>query len=129
MVTGVSDAAGVLKDRSNTVNRVPVDTRDRLLEMTDGIAAVSAAAAPEFLRIAPEVLERVTFEQMVKWQSEGIRVASESEEAAIAYFKLESSNSQEILDSLSSSIELSRVKEIIQMYCLCLLYTSPSPRD
>ncbi|SVB44377.1 uncharacterized protein METZ01_LOCUS197231, partial [marine metagenome] len=119
-VTGVSDAAGVLKDGSNTVNRVPVDTRDRLLEMTDGIAAVSAAAAPEFLRIAPEVLERVTFEQMVKWQSEGIRVASESEEAAIAYFKLESSNSQEILDSLSSSIELSRVKEIIQMYCLAL---------
>ena len=119
-VTGVSDAAGVLKDGSNAVNRVPVDTRDRLLEMTDGIAAVSAAAAPEFLRIAPEVLERVTFEQMVNWQSEGIRAASESEEAAIAYFKLESSNSQEILDSLSSSIELSRVREIIQMYCLAL---------
>nr|MCS5643576.1 hypothetical protein [Dehalococcoidia bacterium] len=39
---------------------------------------------------------------------------------AIAYFKLESSNSQEILDSLSSSIELSRVREIIQMYCLAL---------
>ena len=119
-VTGVSDAAGVLKDGSNTVNRIPVDTRDRLLEMTDGIAAVSAAAAPEFLRIAPEVLERVTFEQMANWQSEGIRAASESEEAAIAYFKLESSNSQEILDSLSSSIELSRVREIIQMYCLAL---------
>ena len=119
-VTGVSDAAGVLKDGSNTVNRVPVDTRDRLLDMTDGIAAVSAAAAPEFLRIAPEVLERVTFEQMVKWQSEGIKAAGESEEAAVAYFKLESSNSQEILDSLSSSIELSRVREIIQMYCLAL---------
>ena len=119
-VTGVSDAAGVLKDGSNAVNRVPVDTRDRLLEMTDGIAAVSASAAPEFLRIAPEILERVTFEQMVKWQSEGIKAASESEEAAIAYFKLESSNSQEMLDSLSSSIELSRVREIIQMYCLAL---------
>jgi hypothetical protein len=88
--------------------------------MTDGIAAVSAAAAPEFLRIAPEVLERVTFDQMVNWQSEGIKAASENEEAAIAYFKLESSNSQEILDSLSSSIELSRVREIIQMYCLAL---------
>ena len=88
--------------------------------MTDGIAAVSASAAPEFLRIAPEILERVTFEQMVKWQSEGIKAASESEEAAIAYFKLESSNSQEMLDSLSSSIELSRVREIIQMYCLAL---------
>ena len=46
--------------------------------------------------------------------------AGESEEAAVAYFKLESSNSQEILDSLSSSIELSRVREIIQMYCLAL---------
>ncbi|MDP6667382.1 MAG: hypothetical protein QF357_08290 [Dehalococcoidia bacterium] len=38
-ITGVSDAAGVLKDGSYTVNRVPAETRDRLLEMTDGIAA------------------------------------------------------------------------------------------
>ena len=119
-ITGVSDAAGVLKDGANTLNRVPTETRDRLLEMTDGIAAVSAPAAPEFLRIVPSVLERVTFEQMVQWQSEGIRAARDSDEAAISYFKLESARSQEMLDSLSSSIELSRVREIILMYCMAL---------
>ncbi len=120
VITGVSDAAGVLRDGANTVNRVPSDTRDRLLEMTDGIAAVSAPAAPEFLKIVPEVLERVTFEQMDQWQAEGIRNARESDEAAVNYFKLESPSSQEMLDSLSSSIELSRVRDIIQMYCLAL---------
>jgi hypothetical protein len=119
-VTGVSDAAGVLKAGANTVNRVPADTRDRLLEMTDSIAAVSAPAAPEFLKIVPDVLERVTFEQMGQWQAEGVRTARDSDEAAITYFKLESPASQEMLDSLSSSIELSRVREIIQMYCLAL---------
>ena len=120
VITGVSDAAGMLRDGANTVNRVPTDTRDRLLEMTDGIAAVSAPAAPEFLKIVPEVLERVTFEQMGQWQSEGIQTARESDESAISYFKLESPRSQEMLDSLSSSIELSRVRDIIQMYCLAL---------
>lgn len=120
VITGVSDAAGVLKDGANTVNRVPADTRDRLLEMTDSIAAVSAPAAPEFLKIVPEVLERVTFEQMGQWQNEGVRTARESDEAAINYFKLESPASQEMLDSLSSSIELTRVREVIQMYCLAL---------
>ncbi len=120
VITGVSDAAGVLKDGAYTVNRVPANKRDRLLEMTDGIAVVSAPAAPEFLKIVPEILERVTFDQMRQWQAEGIRMAQESDEAAIAYFKLESPSSQETLDSLSSSIELSRVRDIIQMYCLAL---------
>jgi nitric oxide reductase NorD protein len=119
-VTGVSDAAGVLRDGANTLNRVPTETRDRLLDMTDGIAAVSAPAAPEFLRIVPGVLERVTFDQMMQWHSEGVRAARDSDEAAISYFKLESSRSQKMLDSLSSSIELSRVREIILMYCLAL---------
>ncbi len=119
-ITGVSDAAGVLRDGANTVNRIPADNRDRLLEMTDGIAAVSAPAAPEFLKIVPEVLERVTFDQMGQWQAEGLRTARESDEAAVTYFKLESPASQEMLDSLSSSIELSRVRDVIQMYCLAL---------
>ena len=120
VITGVSDAAGVLKDGANTVNKIPSDNRDRLLEMTDGIAAVSAPAAPEFLKIVPEVLERVTFDQMGQWQAEGLRSARESDEAAVMYFKLESPASQEMLDSLSSSIELSRVRDVIQMYCLAL---------
>jgi nitric oxide reductase NorD protein len=120
VITGVSDAAGVLRDGANTVNRVAADNRDRLLEMTDGIAAVSAPAAPEFLKTVPEILERVTFDQMGQWQAEGLRTARESDEAAVTYFKLESPASQEMLDSLSSSIELSRVRDVIQMYCLAL---------
>ena len=120
VITGVSDAAAVLRDGANTVNKIPSDNRDRLLEMTDGIAAVSALAAPEFLKIVPEVLDRVTFDQMGQWQAEGLRTARESVEASVTYFKLESPASQEMLDSLSSSIELSRVRDVIQMYCLAL---------
>jgi len=119
-ITGVSDAAGVLKDGANTVNRVAADSRDRLLEMTDGIAAVSAPAAPEFLKSVPDVLDRVTFEQMAQWQSEGILAGRDSDEAAVSYFKLESPRSLEMIDSLSSSIELSRVRDVIQMYSLAL---------
>ncbi len=120
VITGVSDAAGVIKEGANTVNRVAADSRDRLLEMTDSIAAVSAPAAPEFLKNVPDVLERVTFEQMAQWQLEGVQAARDSDEAAVSYFKLESPRSLEMIDSLSSSIELSRVRDLIQMYSLAL---------
>ena len=120
VITGGNDAAGVLRDGANTVNKVPSDSRDRLLEMTDSIAAVAAPAAPEFLKVVPDVLERVTFEQMAQWQAEGIRIARDNDEAAVSYFRLESPASQEMLDSLSSSVELARVREVIQMYCLAL---------
>ena len=119
-VTGVSDVAVVLKDGANTVTRMPSENRDRLLDMTDSIAAVSPSATPVFLKIVPEILDRVTFEQLAEWQAEGFKAARDSDEAAIAYFKLESNRSIEMLDALSSSMELSRIKDIIQMYCLAL---------
>ncbi len=117
---GSSDSGALLRAGSKAVTSVPSDSRDRLLELTDKLASVHAAAAPEFLKSAPSVLERVTFAQLSEWHSRGAQISQENPEAAVSYFKLESSMATETLDALSSSIELSRVKDILRMYCQAL---------
>ena len=117
---GVSEPGSVLRSGANAVTRVPNDTRDRLLELTDRLASVHAAAAPEFLKSAPGILERVTFEQLAEWHGRGAAISADSHDSAIAYFRLESASSSETLDALSSSIELGRIKEVLRMYCRAL---------
>lgn len=117
---GSTESGALLRAGSKAVSSVSADSRDRLLELTDRLASVHAAAAPEFLRSAPNVLERVTFQQLVEWHSRGSEISRENPEAAVAYFKLESSAATEALDALSSSIELSRVRDILRMYCQAL---------
>ncbi len=117
---GQSDVSLVIKDGALAIVRVPVDYRDHLMQMADALARLSPVNAPEFLRSAPAVLERVTFPQLREWHATGAEIARENPDAGVAFFRLESARSGEILDSLSSSIELSRVRDILRMYCRAL---------
>ena len=62
----------------------------------------------------------VTFPQLIEWHGRGIELLAEKPSAAESYFKNESTLSHEVLDALSSSVELDRVREIIRMYCRML---------
>ena len=117
---GGSDSGALIRAGSKAVSSVPSESRERLLELTDRLASVHAAAAPEFLKSAPGVLERVTFAQLAEWHARGAQISQENPEAAVAYFKLESASASETLDALSSSIELSRVRDVLRMYCQAL---------
>ncbi len=117
---GSGDSGALLRAGSKAVTSVPSDSRDRLLELTDRLASVHAAAAPEFLKSAPGVLERVTFAQLSEWHARGSQISQDTPEAAVSYFKLESAAASETLDALSSSIELSRVRDVLRMYCQAL---------
>ena len=121
MATEGIDAGAVLTDGAAALNAIPADNRDQLLQLADSLAAVSPESAPEFLRSAPTVLERVTFAQLQEWQSEGAMLCRTSPAAAASYFRMESTRSEEILDALSSSIELVRVSDVLRMYCRALV--------
>ncbi len=115
------DAGNVLTDGAAALNAIPADNRDELLQLADSLAAISPESAPEFLRSAPTVLERVTFAQLQEWQSEGALLCRTSPAAAASFFRMESARSEEVLDALSSSIELVRVSDILRMYCRALV--------
>ncbi len=117
---GSTESSGLLRAGAKAVASVPADEREKLLELTDRLASVHASAAPEFLKSAPGVLERVTFAQLAEWHSRGAQISQENPDSAVSYFKLESAAASETLDALSSSIELTRVRDVLRMYCQAL---------
>ena len=68
----------------------------------------------------PNVLPRVSLTMLGTWFEEGIRILGENNEAGLAYFRMESTRAEEVLNELSSGIELGRVREVLRMYCRAL---------
>lgn len=78
--------------------------------------SLSGPAAIEFLKSCPTVVGKVRLSGLERWFRQGVRILENSEEGAVAYFRLELSKSQQVLEQLSSGLELSRVKEILTLY-------------
>ncbi len=115
------DTARLIRDGARAISGVGHEWRDTLIDLTHRLATEgSPEASSAFLTTGPRVLERVTFPQLIEWHSRGMQMVAEKPTAAEAYYKNESTLSHEILDALSSSVELDRVREIIRMYCRML---------
>ena len=115
------DTARLIRDGARAISGVGHEWRDTLIDLTHRLATEgSAEASSAFLTTGPRVLERVTFPQLIEWHSRGMQLVAEKPTAAEAYYKNESTLSHEVLDALSSSVELERVREIIRMYCRML---------
>lgn len=91
-----------------------------LLGLAEQLAPYSGPAAMEFLKSVPTVLDRIRYEDVEKWHTYGFEVLKQSPEGGLAFFRLESSKGEEVLENLSSRVELSRVSEILRMYCKAL---------
>lgn len=115
------DPSTLIRDGARALGSVGHEWRDTLIDLTHRIASEgSPESSSAFLTTGPRVLERVTFPQMIEWHGRGMELLAEKPSAAESYFKNESTLSHEVLDALSSSVELDRVREIIRMYCRML---------
>ncbi len=99
---------------------VPQETHEHLCSLAEELAVGSPVAAMEFLKSAPVVLSRVRLEDLASWHAAGHRILEASREGGEAYFRMESSKGEEVLQSLSSRVELSRVGDILRLYCKAL---------
>ena len=77
-------------------------------------------AAMEFLKTAAHVLDRVPLDMIPVWHKVGSDLLDLSPEGGEAYFRLESSKGEDMLEALSSRIDLNRVSDILRMYCKAL---------
>ncbi|KPK46993.1 MAG: hypothetical protein AMJ77_04585, partial [Dehalococcoidia bacterium SM23_28_2] len=91
-----------------------------LLSLAEDLACHSPVAAMEFLRSLPQVLVRINLDDLPRWHAFGMALLETSVEGGEAFFRLESSKGDEILESLSSQVELNRVAEVLRMYCKAL---------
>ena len=94
------------------------------MERAEDLADTSAEAVGAFLRTAPDVLQRISPAQLDTWYHQGVEFLKENADGGVAYFKLESARAENLLDTLSSSIELEKVSGMLGMYARALAATS-----
>ncbi|HXK33022.1 MAG TPA: VWA domain-containing protein [Dehalococcoidia bacterium] len=105
---------------------VPKESHHDLLAMAEELAAASPVAAMEFLKSSPEVLKRIRVSELAHWHAAGHRILTQSLEGGEAYFRLESGKGEEVLQQLSSRVDLARVGEVLRLYCKALTGTNVS---
>ncbi|MBI4297322.1 MAG: VWA domain-containing protein [Chloroflexi bacterium] len=92
----------------------------KLLSLAEELVVDSPLAGLEFLKNCPAVLARVRSSDLEPWLREGQILLRDSPEAGVDYFRLEARRSLEVIERLASSMELSRVSDVLQMYCCAL---------
>ena len=117
---GLRDTSRFLADGTQALGRVPQGNQGYILDLCDQLVAVTPEAVPPFLRSLDSVLTRITVSQLDTWYQHGMRLLQENPESGIAFFKIESNTSEQMLETLSSSLELDRVKGILRLYCRAL---------
>ena len=117
---GLRDTSRFLADGTQALGRVPQGNQGYILDLCDQLVAIAPEAVPPFLRSLDNVLTRITVSQLDTWYQHGMRLLQENPESGIAFFKIESNTSEQMLETLSSSLELDRVKGILRLYCRAL---------
>jgi len=117
---GHREVASFLLEGSQSLNRVNPTSQKFILDMCDTLLATSPQAVPAFLKSLNSVLGRVTLSQLDIWFQQGMQLLKENPDGGLAYFKVESNTSEQLLETLSSSLELDRVKGILRLYCRAL---------
>tara|TARA_B110000438_G_scaffold175011_1_gene167291 strand:- start:4563 stop:7892 length:3330 start_codon:yes stop_codon:yes gene_type:complete len=103
-----------------TLNLVNKDDRDQILQMIQQIVNNVPYATIDFLNNIPRLLDNLDIDQLDQWKSQGIRLAIDQDtntSPASQFFKLQSKESNDLIDKISSSVELSRIKDLMKLYC------------
>ena len=117
---GISNISLFINETVGPMSRVDAAGQSRLLSMAEVLLPMSHDAVAAFLKSAPELLERMSQDQLRAWFDRGVTILSENPDGGLAYFKVESNTSEAVLESLSTAIELGKVKGLLGMYCRAL---------
>ncbi len=107
-------------EAAHALGGVDPDVHGLLLGLAEELVGRSSRASMDFLKTAPSVLERIPVEALPIWHEEGKTLLENGQESGEAFFRLESSRSQQFLERLSHRIDLSGVSDVLRMYCKAL---------
>ncbi|MBI5947456.1 MAG: VWA domain-containing protein [Chloroflexi bacterium] len=96
------------------------DDHQQVVELAEQLAPYSPYAAMDFVTSVPRVLERIRVDELEPWHAAGLKILQASHDGGEAYFRLQSTRGEDILDTLSARVELNRVGEILRLYCKAL---------
>ena len=118
--SGQRDISTFLVEGSQSISRVNSSSQGFILDQCETLLVICSQAVPAFLKSLNTVLNRVTLNQQDVWFQQGVRLLNENPEGGVAYFKIESNTSEQLLETLSSSVELDRIKGIMRLYSQAL---------
>jgi hypothetical protein len=108
------------EDAATALGELEPDIHTPVVELAERLAPHSPYAAMDFITAVPQVLERVRFDELEPWHAAGLRILQQSHEGGEAYFRLQSTRGEDILETLSARVELAKVGEILRLYCKAL---------
>lgn len=108
------------EEAAQALGELEPDDHNVVIELAEQLAPYSPFAAMDFVTSTPQVLERVRIDELDAWQAAGLRILQQSHDGGEAYFRLQSSRGEDILDTLSARVELNKVGEILRLYCKAL---------
>ena len=107
-------------ESAQALSEVDRDLHEGLLELSEQLAPHSGDAAMEFLKSSPRVVQRLSIDDIARWQDFGLNILQQSVDGGEAFFRLESTRGEEVMEALSARVDLDRVSELIRMYCKAL---------
>jgi nitric oxide reductase NorD protein len=108
------------EEAANSLAELEPDDHGRVIELGEQLAPYSPFAAMDFVTSVPQVLQRIRVDELEPWHNAGLKILQTSHDGGEAYFRLQSTRGEDILDTLSARIELSKVGEILRLYCKAL---------
>ncbi len=108
------------EDAANALAELAPDDHGKVIDLGEQLAPYSPFAAMDFVTSVPQVLGRIRVDELEPWHLAGLKILQGSHDGGEAYFRLQSTRGEDILDTLSARVELSKVGEILRLYCKAL---------
>ncbi|MEK7248303.1 MAG: hypothetical protein AAB092_07500, partial [Chloroflexota bacterium] len=89
-------------EAARALAQIEPESHGLLLSLSEDLVMRSPLAAMEFLKTASQVLERIPIDTLAEWHGAGSTLLDQSQEGGEAYFRMESSRGEEMLEALSS---------------------------
>ena len=114
---GGSNIPGVMLETSQAFAQIDSEMHSSILDLSEALIQESPDAVPEFIKSSAQVMDKLSMSQLERWYEEGVNLLRQNPDGGLAYFKIESGRSEEMLEALSSGVEFDRIKAIMEMYC------------
>ena len=115
-----ADTPTFLKEGARAFSQIDAFLHVHVLDLADALSKIEPTVVADFIRGVPHVLKHVSVKQLESWYQEGIAIMEDNPEGGSAFFRSESSKSEEVLERLSMGVELGRIKEVLRLYCRAL---------
>ncbi|MEX0784458.1 MAG: VWA domain-containing protein [Dehalococcoidia bacterium] len=108
------------EEAANALAELEPDDHHKVIELAEQLAPYSPYAAMDFVSSVPHVLNRIRVDELEPWQQAGLKILQSSHDGGEAYFRLQSTRGEDILETLSARVELNKIGEILRLYCKAL---------